>query len=342
MLKVLDRHGVSKITYAQLLASYWSHSQVSDDKIDKWLNQFELIGYPWLGEILISNMYVMSSSELSDIFYKSIEVKMDDIFCVSRDPTIYGKSAEVISNLLRKRFECKKILDDPTSFLEKNNGTLHIFEDGLWTGTEAIGILESILRRRKNTEKHEKIRALSNPSLLYNHSVVLHYSIACDYGFKLLSRFLECEGLTNITVSVPENNYLPILTEFGGQCISECVNIKDLWKNGPPNNVIRPWIFRDRSIWGGLDRMMIAQRVLQHLGAQLFTRYIERQIALLGWKMWPNEKIEKCALGCWNAGLAFGFSHSIPKATLPVFWSGGDVEISGKKLNWVPLFHNAD
>jgi hypothetical protein len=344
--KFLNSHGLCNLSYAQMLAEQWMHSSVNDNTIDLWLEQFDQFKCRWLGEKLLTLLYVMSAAEIGDVL-----TKLDDTddengpYCVLRDPSVSGKSGDVLSNLLRKRFKKRKIIACPSSFFDEAlDGKLHIVEDGLWTATEIIGVLESILGLRAGTKKREKVKPLKDPSAFRSCNVVLHFAVTCDYGSQMLSLFLKRQQLANVQLSKP-NDFFEVLSASGKKLLSAELDSSDpneLWAKGLPDGAVIPWIFGDanHNFWGKkLDR---AHLVTQHLGEQLFTRYLERQSAQSGWTMWPQDKIRKCALGMWGLGLAFAFPHSIPKATLPVFWSYGKVDIEGKTLEWRPLFENAE
>lgn len=43
----------------------------------------------------------------------------------------------------------------------------------------------------------------------------------------------------------------------------------------------------------------------------------------------------------YGLGMALAFGHSVPKASLPLFWMDGDVTIGANSLKWQPLFPDA-
>jgi hypothetical protein len=91
------------------------------------------------------------------------------------------------------------------------------------------------------------------------------------------------------------------------------------------------------TVWKDKERANKAIHFSKEIGKQLFAQYL-----LSKDRVWPPDKVERCALGMFGMGLAFAFTHSVPKATIPLFWAGGKVQYQGKSINWVPLFPNAE
>jgi hypothetical protein len=77
------------------------------------------------------------------------------------------------------------------------------------------------------------------------------------------------------------------------------------------------------------------------VGLQLFRNYVQQMCDTKGWTMWPAEKLAHAAMGMHGLALAHAFSHSIPKASLPLFWATGEVKLNGKTVNWRPLLPNS-
>jgi hypothetical protein len=116
--------------------------------------------------------------------------------------------------------------------------TVAIFEDGLWTATEVIGVLDSMLGVR--TEK------LKSPLVVPPDGVTiadlrftLAYGMATDYGLAMLRQFLVERGLTNFDVVHGE-----IISVAGAdvstQLASSGLTVPQMRHDGPPAGVIRP------------------------------------------------------------------------------------------------------
>ena len=88
--------------------------------------------------------------------------------------------------------------------------------------------------------------------------------------------------------------------------------------------------------WGSEEKRERASQFCASLGGQLFELYIQT----MKWP-WPQKKKAPCCLGMLGLGLEVGFAHSIPKASLPLFWMDGPVKWDGSRLDWMALFPNA-
>lgn len=341
--KYLSQKELTPITYGETIAKQWAHSTINSREINDWLEQFDILGYGWVGEKLLGRLELANLQSVGDSFCDSIIVHPSDALCVISDPETKGKSAEIISTILRKRFPNTKLGSDPGALIESGrSSTIHIVEDGLFTGTEMIGVFESLLDNRTKLHKRNKVRPLNDPSLLTGQKISLHFSICSDYGLELLKLYLEQKGLdATVAIFVPHHLQFGVLSNHGKELLAKKPDATSLWETGLSEGAISPFAFGDRHLWGMEKEAHQAEAICRSIGEQLFTRYIEAQVHLKGWDMWPAEKLQKCALGMWGLGLLHAFSHSVPKASLPVFWAGGDVELDGRKVNWKPLFPRA-
>ena len=258
LLRYLKQHGLSVVAFAEQLVGYWTHGTPSINtsvQVDTWLGQFDQIGCVWLGERLLRVLEVINASQLADDLCLSTVIHPDDACCVLSDPKRKGKSAEVIANLLSKRFPTVKIGGEPAHLIEQmTTGTLHIFEDGLFTGTEIMGVLESLLNERVPLKKRNKVRPLSRPTLLKDRDIMLHFARACDYGQKILSSYLTFRDLNNITVNIPPYGEISIISDNGETALAYSSSSNLSFLNPAATIASRAGSLRYAPVRAGLDR----------------------------------------------------------------------------------------
>jgi len=171
-----------------------------------------------------------------------------------------------------------------------------------------------------------------------NTELTLKYFVATRFGITRLQKFLDTNGLGNIDISVPEPHIIENLTEAGMTAIKDGTFFlpgKRYCPADPASHLIR-LAFANLKVWKTPERVTRAVKFCEHVGLQLFRQY-------LAWKAypWQEERIVSCALGMCGLGLCLAYSHSVPKASLPLFWADGEV-VSGHKTNhWQPLFAEA-
>jgi len=92
-------------------------------------------------------------------------------------------------------------------------------------------------------------------------------------------------------------------------------------------------VFQEATFWGGLERIERAIYFCGEIGHQLFRQYLVSK----DWD-WPERRIRESSLGVRGISMALAFAHSVPKATLPLFWMEGSVRLGKKEIHWPPLF----
>lgn len=339
--RYLDGKGISRFAYSVSVAGNWMHARVDESHVRRWISQFDDLGHPWVGDNLLAMLDMTALHDLGSILYDSTVMRDDHLYCVLSDTKKIGKSAEIISSLLRKRFRTSTIANDPADLIEQKLGKpIHILEDGLFTGTEIVGVFESLLNNRAAVGKRNKVRPLSDPRQLHEQPILLHFSRACDYGVAILKAYMKHRRLDKVVLSLRDDRLVNVLTPNSESAITSFEPMV-LWEHGLPSDAIVPFAFRDSRSWGGDARMKDARRFCEEVGGQLLVRYLQRQQKEAGWQMWADKKIAKCRLGMWGLGLTHAFEHSVPKSTLPLFWGEGAVSYRGKTMEWVPLFPNS-
>lgn len=328
--------GLTVTSAASSILAPWVHSAIDFATITEWRNQFGSLGrFHWIADVILANAALMSAPELGERFINSPLMHADAAAFNQDDRGV--KSGEVIANLLTKRLPNLQVFRSPAEAIERfPTGRVVMVEDGLWSGTEAIGVFESLLGRRQG---REKTKALSEPGLLSDSELTLVYGIGTDYGQAMVRRYLADEGLSNIQIYC--GGLVPVATQGLLESIGDSgFDVLALRESGPALGNITPHLEACLAPFTPMQRSE-AIAFCRLIGKQLLRNYLSNQVQTKGWNMWAEERLEKCSLGMHGLGLAHAFGHSVPKATIPLLWGQGQVTWNGKTINWVPLFRNA-
>ncbi|HEV7318814.1 MAG TPA: hypothetical protein VGO04_09425 [Ensifer sp.] len=331
--------GLDVVSAASSMAQQWSHASLNRAHVEHWLQQFvRLDRNGWIGKALLGQVRLTSSAALSETLF-NMTVDPDAAICVSREPRGGFKSADVLGNMLHKRFIGRKVHPSPAAAIEiGGQRRVVLFEDGLWSGTEAMGIIDSLLGRRDSKLKTARLQV---PELLRETSFRLAYAVGTDYGQALLRRYLDDNELPNVEIHC--SDVLQIAQpELLAQMRDPSFALSSIRDAGPESALLRPHVFE--ALKGqGMSHGDVARAVAfsKTVGAQLFSNYVDAMKVTAGWSAWAPEKIERASVGMHGLGLTHGFSHSIPKASLPLFWGSGKVQLNGSEVNWSPLFPNS-
>lgn len=321
-------------TAAAELLRPWIHSRVDTNTLSAWKGQFGQLGkFGWVADAILAKTVLIAPQDLIDRFLDS-PIPQADVVVYNKDTRGVVKSGEVIANLLTKRFSQTEILDSLTDAIHKHpGGNIVMVEDGLWTGTEAVGVFESLLGRR---EGREKAAALSDAALLAGVTLTLVYGVSTDYGASMVRRYLVDNDLPNVSLYAAQT--LNLCSEHLLNNIDDSAfNVSELRRHGPSADDITPYFF---SHFEGDGDEAVGIEFCRSVGQQLFDHYLAN-MQDKGWAQWEDEKRLKCCFGMNGLGLTHAFSHSVPKATLPLLWCKGSVTWAGRTVEWVPLFENA-
>jgi len=338
--RLLNRCDLSLRNASAHYISQWDHHALGRQDVIAWLDQFSALGkLTWIGESILRNLQIIEANQLGQQF-ASIVAQEDGELCVNRDARRHGKSGDTIATLITKR-SGKIVHESPATAIEDHGGRkIILFEDGLWTGTEAMGVIESLQGKRPGKEK---TRALQDATSLADIDFTFAYGIATDFGSAVVTKFIENEGLQG-RFKVVSGLKVPIASErLLADIQSGDVPLADIRRIGPPLAELRPYIGtqlgKDETLSDALRQK--ASEFCRAIGRQLFATYLENMQHSQGWDPWPADKITACGLGMHGLGMVHAFSHSVPKATLPLIWGAGDVEWEGRHVAWRPLLPNA-
>lgn len=325
----------------------WIHGSINPGQVDEWLSQFDRLGsHRWVGENLLRLLEVVTAQDLVSAFgLEEFEALPKQRYCVV--DSVKGKSAGIVANIVRKHLTRplgpRVAVDELYEVLERGGDgdvePIVVFEDGIFSGTEQSGILDSLLNARPEGRR-SKVPPLSDPERLRRRRVEIRFGVGANLGLFRLRSYLDERGLINITVRSPAR-LLNVLSPMGveaarGGTLFVRDSDPDELVVASPDEYLRPVAFADEGRWKDSRRASIAQGFCRLIGRQLWRNYIES----MGW-IWSERRLEESALGMRGQGLTLAFFHSVPKAALPLFWATGGVEFQRKAIEWKPLFPNA-
>lgn len=133
------------------------------------------------------------------------------------------------------------------------------------------------------------------------------------------------------------DGFIEVLTGAGQEALDRGAFYHPEISNCPvdPDAHLQPVAFR--GVWRDESRRSRVEAFCREVGHQLFSGYLRRK----GWQ-WDERKIAASSFGMHGLGLNLAFGHSVCKASLPLLWAEGKVEIGGARIDWNPLFANAE
>lgn len=334
--RILQQSGLDWRSLVCTELKSWHHNSISNASITNWLEQFARLGYPWIGEYLLRSLDFWSPERLK----MSINIATSSTFeriCLKRNQP--GKSGDFLANILRKQMNGLGIDKPIEDFREVFEATIIpksilFIEDCLLTGTEITNFLSSLLGLPA-PGRPWRISPLRDRSALFKSQIELRFAAVTSLGITRLEKFLKDHQLNNIKISFNKTDFIEVLTNTGEEALNKNSFFDQIVSNCPvdPDNHIDRIIFR--SPWETERKKQQTEAFCRDVGLQLFRNYLD----LKGY-IWDERKIRISGLGMHGLGLSTVFSHSIPKATLPLFWGKGKVCYRGAKSQWLPLFED--
>ncbi len=315
----LRSHGLDLVSYwtKQLSSGEWDMNR---SHIESWISQFERLGqHEWVAEGLLRNLDYWSWLRLTGAFGLTPSY-LSNFDCIGFNEKM-GSSGHRIRSIVSKLLEQPDLRGIPTASLSQavsNPGFRRILfiEDAMFTGTEMIQGFSELVNK---TESH----------ILRAKTIDLLFPICASLGKHRLDYFLRSNELSSVRIRHSDQGYLNVLTPEGVEAVREGMS----WEANRPEilkHVVRP-LFAEGFIWKTEDRLGRAISFCRSIGWQLTCPKAD-----------SRETAGPCcdhpALGTGGFGLALAYSHSIPRASLPLFWAEGPVEWEGKTLKWIPLF----
>lgn len=327
--RFLETLGICWMDQARQAYESYDHRALDFD-VTKWLKQFDAVGAPALGKALLRHVEVLPTDQCVSILAQSFSahrgVPTDLIATLSR----MGKSGAALSGGLRRQLTCEPVVLSEAiehSALGAKNNAIHVFEDGLWTGIELSRVLESLAGA---VAAKPKLPALSDPKLLYQYNVILHFALATDIGIYAARALLSEWKLEKFSLATSNSKMIEVLTE----------EAKSSFENGhfSFNHV------KDFSSEVTITPKIVALLNVEMEGAAL--AHVMSVMRSVGAQLWAiNNKAS--AASVIPANLEFGangigsttlFRHSSPRAVLPMLWASGHIKWGARRIHWKALF----
>lgn len=350
--KILEKRRLDWLSYVEdILSNGWHHGTIDRARLVKWKSQFRHAGSnEWIGDLLLKRLDFWGDQRLVDSCNLS-EDTLKNFDCIAVNRKKPGKSADAVANLLAKRlhalapkrdfvFDLHEVLIDP-EMRARMQRILYI-EDGLFSGTEVVSYLRALLGDPPPDGRPPKFAVVPPEEDFRKTQIQMHFPVATSLGYGRLRGMIKERHLSNLSVSHAPGGFIEVFTEEGKKAMANGSFYHPTIRNctRDSRSHICCHAFTNLDYWRDAgkqsDLVTRAIAVCRELGEGLFRNYLDS----VTYK-WPPEKISECALGMHGLGLALAFSHSIPKAALPLFWAKGEVTFQGKKINWMPLFENA-
>lgn len=317
----LDAEGISWRTHAEAELKKFEGPQV---KLDVWLQQFQTLGRPDVGRKLAAKLRVIKTGAFMKTAFAPQAASLighRQANCYVRDTDDGGSWVEMQS-LLTHTFPVGSVF--PVNW-DKEAGRLDfpatdvdefvIYEDGLWSGSEAVRRLQAI--------------AATPPAA----RVTFRFGVVTDFGISVVRQAIRSLGLTASvgvdTAGLDAERFLtaPVPAHLQtGVGMAQPEYFKELHEH------VAPYAFREAGSWSAEEIAFC-----ENVGRQLVGRWLR-----LKKEREPTaDEIGVFALGGGGFGSTLAFSRSIPKVCLPLLWLNGPVEVGGKLLNWQPLLADA-
>jgi len=336
--------------------SKYSHGRINWYSLKNWIDQFEKLGgFGWIGINLLKALDFWDEPRLLEAF-SITETELCGIEYICFNGHEFGKSGGVIQNLIQKKLsDLKEIslppLADLRTCLETTgiNNILYV-EDCLLSATEAQSLMRSLLGMNPSG-RQPKVEPLKEPVLIYDKNIQFRFGVRTEFGTKILRDFFDEQGLSKCIEVSNRGRQIEVLTDEGKEAFESIGfwNEEDGYKLiANPKKYMKLPAFSNQEIWGANpQRKQEAIEFCQTVGYQLFKNYLSRKAGNAGWNPWSEARVRECALGMRSLGLALAFAHSVPKASLPLFWAKGPVMLRSRTrrkitLNWEPLFINVN
>ncbi len=288
--------------------------------LDAWLQQFAELKHGGVGQKLAARLRIVRTGELPGGAFamrQADQVGLRRLACYIEDDDQGGSWLEM-KGLLERTFPPGTV---HAVRWRDNTGTLEfpaapadeivIYEDGLWSGYEAV----------------KRLRAMgAQPPVA---PVTLKYGLVTDFGLLVARqaiRSLGLQGRVSIDTSRAElvgflNAEMPEEMRLGlGMELAEYyVSLHDH---------IHGYAFRPGDDWSSEEITACAD-----IGSQLVREWLRRDNGAA----FDEAKVSRFALGGGGFASTVAFSRSVPKVCLPLLWLGGQVTLGVRTVAWRPL-----
>jgi len=292
--------------------------------LEAWLQQFTALGFARVGQKIAAQLRVVRTGDLP---HHAFAIRSADTFgiervhCYVQDDDEGGSWSEMKSLLMHGVDEdtIKAICWD------KDAGTLAfpdvavdefvVYEDGLWSGNEAVRRLIAI--------------AANPPPAL----VVFRFGIVTDFGLMVVRQAIRSLGLGGkVRIDTSASETIAFLGDDLAQELKLGAGIEPEQYFHALHDHVSPLAFRIKEDWTNVEK-----EFCRDAGGQLARNWLQERT--------PEEDLEakaaRFALGGGQFASTVIFSRSIPKVCLPLLWLDGTVVCGERSVKWRPLFVDA-
>jgi len=190
-----------------------------------------------------------------------------------------------------------------------------IYEDGLWSGREAVRRLHAIAAAPPSTR------------------ITFRFGVVTDFGLMVARQAIRALGLTgSVSIDATASEYVRFLKGDVPEGLLLGLDADPKHYFADLHEHVDPFAFRFQEDWTN-DEI----RICEMLGEQLVRRWLLYKSG----EPPSEDEVARFALGGGRFSSTVLFSRSVPKVCLPLLWLDGTVEIGGKQVNWKPLFVDA-
>lgn len=292
--------------------------------LDAWLEQFGLLGYAAVGRKVAAKLRVLRSGDLPGRPFSlraADLVGQRQIRCYVQDEDAGGSWLEMQA-ILTHSYPAGTVFPvqwnaalGQLTFPNSPADEFVLYEDGLWSGHEAVG----------------RLRAIANapPPV----PLVFRFGVVTDLGLMVTRHAIRSFGLSG-KVSVDASS--SEIIRFLGDDLPEPLHLG--LEDAPEDYFaalhrhVKPYAFAAGEDWTD-DEVEFCRTI----GAQLTGQWLSQ-----GTTQPPKaERVELFALGGGRFASTIVFSRSVPKVCLPLLWLDGTVTIGDQSVMWRPLFVDA-
>lgn len=201
-------------------------------------------------------------------------------------------------------------------FPDQPADTFVIYEDGLWSGKEAV-------------ERVRAIAAAPPPA-----PVVFRFGVVTDFGLSVVRQAIRSLGLGGrVSIDTASPDYIRFLNDGLPPSLRLGLDQEPRAYYAALHEHVEPHAFRAPTEWS--DEQI---GLCREIGRQLVRQWLSMRPD----KPPPTpEEIDRFALGGGGFASTMLFARSVPKVCLPLLWLDGPVQIEGRRISWRPLFIDA-
>jgi len=288
--------------------------------LDSWLRQFTRLDCTPIGRKIAARLRVIRAADLP---HGAFALRSADLVgqrkanCYVQDDDIGGSWGEM-QMLLSHAYPPGTV--HPVRW-DKTSGRMQfpnipvdefvVYEDGLWSGSEAVRRLRAIAQDRPSAP------------------VTFRFGLVTDFGLLAVRHAIRSFGLVGwVSVDTSNAELISFLKADLPETLKLGLGMEAEAYFEALHDYVAPFAFNPSDGWSEEE-----VRICETLGEQLVSAWRSRE-----GKASSREAVQLFALGGGGFASTILFSRSVPKVCLPLLWLDGMVELGSRRLNWSPLF----